>query len=191
MNEYITNNPDELYHYGVLGMKWGVRRAVSKASRNERLRKKALNYDIKSDKANRKSEKIHSDKDLGRANKAAKKAANYSIKSEKLQKKALKETGDYARTKLEKKAAKADYKSATQRMKANQLSKTTGYGVRAMKYSIKSDKMARKATKVRMKMANNEAYIAKMKQKVNSLPEQDIQKGQRYVEELLGKAKND
>ena len=42
------------------------------------------------------------------------------------------------------------------------MSKSAGYGSKAMKYSIKSDKMARKAAKTRMEIANNEAYIAKM-----------------------------
>ena len=175
---------DELYHYGVLGMKWGVRRATSKAAKNAKLAKKALNYDIKSDKAYKKSEKIHAENDLGRSNRAAKKAANYSIKSEKLQKKALKADSEYTRSRLEKRAAKAEFKSTTKRMEANKISKMTGYGSAAMKQSIKSDKLARKAAKTRLKIAENERYIEKMKQKANTLSQQEVETGRVYVEQL-------
>lgn len=175
---------DELYHYGVLGMKWGVHRAARKTAKNERLRKKALNYDIKSDKANKKSEKIHAEEDLGRSNRAAKKAAKYSIKSEKLQKRALNAKTELSRTSLERRAAKADFKSADKRVEANKIAKTTGYGAKAMKYSIKSDKLARKAEKTRLKMANNERYVAKMREKVNNLPDAEVKLGQDYINAL-------
>ena len=66
----------ELYHYGVKGMKWGIRRARKMDIRNAKLAKKALEYDKKAAQLTKKSEKAHSSRDLERSNKAATKAAN-------------------------------------------------------------------------------------------------------------------
>lgn len=175
----------ELQHYGVIGMKWGVRRAERKAYINERLTKKAIKYDLKSDRANRKSERIHAKQDLGRSNRAAIKAANYRIKADKLRKKAFKEQSDIKKTMIEKKAYKIDYKGAKQQIKANKLSKTTGYGVKAMKYSIKSDVLARKAAKARMKIASNKAFIARMNEKASEIPKSTKSTGHDYINNLF------
>ena len=124
-------------------------------------------------------------KNLVQKAEAAKKADKYAIKSAKLSKKSLGESNELKRSIIEKRAAKASFKSAKQRTKANRISKTAGYGAKAMKYSIKSDKLAQKAAKARMKMASNEAYIKKMKQKASALSEQEVDTGRNYVNQLL------
>lgn len=65
---------NELMHYGVMGMKWGIKRAASKSSQNNKLELKALRYDKKAAIQSKKSENAHSKNDLGTANKKAKKA---------------------------------------------------------------------------------------------------------------------
>lgn len=171
----------ELYHYGILGMKWGRHRAQSMLRSNTRLTKKALNYDIKSDRLNRNSEKQHAKKDLESANKQAKKAANYSIKSEKLQKKANKATDELKKMKIEKRVAKFKYNSSKAKIAANRISKTKGYGLKAMRYSIKSDKVALKAAKARRKIANNKKYIAIMNRRMSTLNKDELKKVQTSI----------
>lgn len=53
MSDHKLEN-DELMHYGVLGTKWGVHRSLAKQKQNARLENKALRYDVKSAKAERK-----------------------------------------------------------------------------------------------------------------------------------------
>lgn len=186
INGELRHCDDEtLQHYGVPGMKWGVRRARRKVEKNERLNKKALEYDGKSASLAKKSEKIHSKVDLEAANKAATKSANLRKKASSLEKKALKTDNEFKRAKLESKAAKAKYKSAAAQVEANRLSKTAGYGAKAMKYSVKSDKAAKKAAKVRMKVAKNERYVAAMKRKVSSIPDEELRTTYAFVNDLF------
>lgn len=175
---------DELRHYGVVGMKWGVRKAERLHANNRKLAIKESKYNKKAAVYRKRSEKIHADKDLGAANKQAIKAANYSKKAAKLEKRAVTSESDYDRTRFIKKAAKFDYKAAKATQKSNRISKTTGYGVDAMKWSIKSDKFAAKAAKANMKIANNDAYIATTKRKISSLSDAELASGKEYVDRL-------
>lgn len=169
-------NEQELQHYGVVGMKWGVIRARHKSNSNARLKKKALKYDVKAAKLAKKSEKAHTEEDLQATNKASKKAAKLNVKAAKLEKKANKVDSDVRQLRLQKKAAKKKFKAAKYQAKANRVSKTTGYGLKAMKYSVKSDKAAQKAAKARMKISNNKLYLGKMEKKISKFSGEDLQK---------------
>lgn len=183
--KYKIYNPNELYHYGVPGMKWGVHRALSKQSSNVKLRKKDLSYDKKAAVLTKKSEKIHASKDLERSNRAAAKSSKYDKKAAKLGKKALAADIEFKRSIYKSKAEKTNYKSAKAKVDANRLSKTSSYGAKAMKYSVKSDKVAKKAAKARMKIANNERYVAKMNRKVSTLSKEELSGAYSFVNELM------
>lgn len=69
-------------------------------------------------------------------------------------------------------------------IKGDRLSKTTGYGPKAMKYSIKSDKVAAKAARTRKKLSNNKAYISMMDRKVSSLSPEKYTEVKKYIDSL-------
>lgn len=163
----VDPSNSELKHYGVLGMKWGVRRAQYKSSQNAKLRKKALQLDAKEARLTKKAEEAHSKNDLGKANKKAVRASNYSKRAAKLDSKSLSANTDFEKSRLHAKAEKYRYKAMKSKRTANRLSKSVGYGKKAMAYSIKSDRIAVKAAKARKRIANNELYIDLMNAKVS------------------------
>ena len=159
---------DELYHYGVLGMKWGVHRAAYKTFQNNRLEEKSDMKDKKAAKLRKRSEKAHSKYDLGRSNWNAKMASRYAKKAANIRIKSKHSSSD-KQPKLNRKAYAFDYRSQKKQLNANRLSRTTAYGRKAMKLAVKSDKCKISAARARKKIASNKTYIDMMNKKVRTL----------------------
>lgn len=112
---------NELQHYGVLGMKWGVRRARKAAESGN------------SDKARELYSK-HYAKASAKVNKLNKKAADKNLKAAKLQKKALTKETKATNEKQFQKARQQLFKANTQKLKSAKLEK------KAMKFEKKMEK---------------------------------------------------
>lgn len=154
---------DETYleHYGVKGMKWGVRKAVRKVRKNERLRQKAQKYDTKADM----DEHLHPKRRFGDSNgKLGDDILDYGQ-----QRKAIKmreKANAIERKNNRTRDGETIVKANARRAKANVEASKLRYKSAKIEADLKViSKYRVKAAKARVFVAQNEEYIENMRRK--------------------------
>lgn len=154
---------DETYleHYGVKGMKWGVRKAVRKVRKNERLRQKAKKYDTKADM----DEHLHPKRRFGDSNgKLGDDILDYGQ-----QRKAIKmreKANTIERKNNRTRDGETIVKANARRAKANVEASKLRYKSAKIEADLKViSKYRVKAAKARMFIAQNDQFIENMRRK--------------------------
>lgn len=155
----------ELYHYGVRGMRWGVRRAS----------KTLISTKASSDKKKKAVASLQKHKQ-----KATKKVIKLTAKNEKLGKK-----NDKFILKNDAKIAKLNRKAAKKRAKAYGLftskSKTEKLKFKAEKLEAKAAKLSTKRDEVKAKMAKNDRLISMYNEGISHINKVSVSNGKKYL----------
>ena len=169
-------------------MKWGVHRALRKASSMARLQKRADKFSKKALKYEQRAESTHARKDMSmRANRYNRKAIKAEKRIAKIDKAIRNEQGSGNSRRLAKLNSQRQgyaYKASVNRRRSDNISKRTGYGSAALRLSDKSMKYAAKAEKQKLKMARNQHYIEKVRSNNRKLAVKNPQLASKYQKML-------
>ena len=134
MNDY--KHSQELYHFGVLGMKWGVRKNPGRAY------SKAINQLEKYDRKAAKAKEKASARRVAKAANLHRKANKYALKSAKVRRKATRWIMPMNAEKAAKKQMKYDLKSARFEARASKIAAKVAKGnANYERYTMKGEKM--------------------------------------------------
>ena len=163
MSDYIITG-NELYHYGVKGMRWGVRRATKQLS----------NATTKEDKAKAVSKlKIHKTK-------ATSEIAKLQAKNVKLEKKREKQI-----LTTDQKAAKLRQKGTAKRNKSYRLlmskSRRAKLRYKADKLNAKADSLYAQSQRTKAKIEANKTMMQMFEKGINDIDKAMVSRGKRYM----------
>lgn len=155
-------NPDELMHYGVRGMKWGIRKATRElGSSNAETRQKGAAR-LESHRA-----------------KAVKKVAKLESKQPRLQKQV-----DRAILKTDVKAAKFEKKAGRETRKAMRAWTSEGqqkHLTKAQVYDMKVKELKSRSSTAKAQLAKNERMIEMFNKGIKDIDEKMINVGREYM----------
>lgn len=174
---------DETYleHYGVKGMKWGVRKAVRKVRKNERLRQKAKKYDAKADM----DEHLHPKRRFGDSNgKLGDDILDYGQQRNAI--KMREKANAIERKNNRTRDGETIVKANARRAKANVEASKLRYKSAKIEADLKVISNYRvKAAKARMFIAQNEQFIENMRRKSWEFKMRDNRiLGQKFLQEI-------
>lgn len=178
-----TPDSDELMHYGVLGMKWGVRRAKKNADRERKISRKVSKLEYKAEMARLKKKGLSDDKEKLYKAKAKKLANDEQIEQEydqDMDAVAKKERG----RKITMALIGAGVAAVTITAIAISKKKSSGDSVSEKgEEAVKNVLSDKKKAKASAKIAKASAKIAKYNAKVDKHNE----KGKAYVQKMVDK----
>ncbi len=163
---YYYKQNDELYHYGVKGMRWGIRRAMKELHEsNQTGRKGGHNHAVAVLSTHR--DKIN------------KKLTSLDKKSEKLEAKRYKQA-----TKIEPKIAKLERKSSKaleKSYKTRSVEKAEKYRQKSSALNYKVSKLKESVAKTKAKIEKNERLKQTFKKGLNEINRELVTNGQDFL----------